>query len=889
MHLPPFAMQQYERYLPTAFDGSLSLLEKVNMVIHRIHEVGGITNDMIDRWNEVYEWVMNEGLEHAVVGQLQLWHDDGTLAKIINEEIFQELNELINQALKELEKLEGLTEVVNNAIIEIEKLIDDLGERAINVKSFGAVGDGVTDDLVAFNEAIKTGKPVYIPDGVYRVSGGIRLPSNAFIWGSGIDKAIIRFTDDAPTGDCLVFNDDIQRGNTNINISNLTLDGNAQRISQSFGGTGGSRDSNLTIRASRDVYISNIKSINAGLHGFDITCGGLDYPYLGDGTTALYPSRFVFITDCEASHFGDDGFTTHHSEYLHISNSYAHSPRLRGNQNGFEVDDGSRHVTLTNNTSEGCYGGIEIKAHANAPAPYNISVNGHMSIEDVRSYNFRHIGFHSSTDPDSRTARNIICNSLVSIRPNNRKGFQNEATPRALVISAYNGVVVNGLSAYTDDPGELLESVVAMQFKCRNISLNGIMLNGFAKADNGIYVTGGSQRADNVNIANVTLLNSGDAGISVGGNVESVSITNVNGIFESGNGFALVTCVNSNPQISGVSGQGYGIIVRLAGVEYNEGLTIFNGAFRGASKSSGNIHEDAFLLGTTGSSQATNSKTGILASSSSEANGERSLVASSSLSKTKSTYNTILGALECETTETGNTIFGSSNSRTTGNRSSLFSSYAVEQRGSYKVVGGFGELDASGRPQHSNTKWELDSLNGHIKASGAITGSNVWTDYGEYFETLDGETIDSGYLVTLENGKIRKADYGDNIIGAISETAGVVLGESTWHWKDMYMRNEFGGYIYEDKEVDGVVERVPVLNPEYDENKEYIPRSERDEWCIVGLVGQLYIRIDETVEVNHGVDAVDGVATMGATGIVMEIIQEFDSIKGYGIAKLLLR
>lgn len=40
----------------------------------------------------------------------------------------------------------------------------------VNVRDFGAVGDGVTDDTAAFNAAGETGKAVYVPGGTYRLS-----------------------------------------------------------------------------------------------------------------------------------------------------------------------------------------------------------------------------------------------------------------------------------------------------------------------------------------------------------------------------------------------------------------------------------------------------------------------------------------------------------------------------------------------------------------------------------------------------------------------------------------------------------------------------------------------------------------------------------------------
>lgn len=98
-------MQPYERYLPTAFDESLSLLEKVNKVIWKLDKLGKLTNDMLDRWNEVLEWVMEDGLKQAVLDQLNEWLEDGTLKEIIEEEIFQELRDDVDDLQKEFNKL----------------------------------------------------------------------------------------------------------------------------------------------------------------------------------------------------------------------------------------------------------------------------------------------------------------------------------------------------------------------------------------------------------------------------------------------------------------------------------------------------------------------------------------------------------------------------------------------------------------------------------------------------------------------------------------------------------------------------------------------------------------------------------------------------------------
>lgn len=866
--LTDLKIQEYESVLPTAFDDALTMLQKINKVIFRLNELGKLTEEIAIKWNELIEWIVSDGLTDLVQGTLESWYQEGRFAELVIQ------------------------------------IIDELKEQGVSITSFGAKPDG-SDSADAIEAAIASGFPVYIPNGTFSVSRGIKVPSNTIINGAGIGNAVIQFMENVPRSENVMYNESINGGNENIFLSNFTLDGNVRgRFGGVVSGEGGTRGSGLTFRRVRNGSINRIHSTDNVLHGIDITCAGIDYPYLGDGTTAPNPSEHIVITECEADRFGDDGITTHHSQYLTISNCYSHDPRVRDNCNGIEIDDGSRHVLLTANRSKGCYAGIEIKAHADASASYNVIINGHLSIEDVRSYNFRHIGHHSATDPISLTARNIIASNLSSVNPNNNKGFQGDITPRALAISGYNGVTVNGLSAYTDNPNLLTDSVVTVQFNARNVNLSNFVLNGFKNTENGVYVIGGGRKADNINITNMVMNNSGRNAVYIGGGISSANITNVSAIASEMTGAKyVVQSVNSNPQIMGISGEDYPNLMRIAGVDYKNGLTLLNGGFRGASTSSGLIDDAGAILATTSGCEASGSKSFVASSSSSKASGERSTVLSASGSESTGVYAFIAGSLNARATNENNFVLGSSTSDAVGNRSSVLSSYGVRSAGSYKVNGGFGEPDSNGRGLASNIKWELDSLNGKIKASDSITGSSSWSDYAEYFESVDGEVFPSGTLVALHGDKIKKATETDTIIGVISETAGVVLGEATHHWQGRYKLNEFGGYEYETKTVteplfdpDGIVigqkefqVKMPVEHEDYDPTSKYTSREERDEWHIVGMVGQVYVRCDETVVAGEGIQAKNGIAAKGNQFIVMKVTTPFDATKGYGVAKVLMK
>lgn len=67
----------------------------------------------------------------------------------------------------------------------------------VTVKSMGCVGDGVTDDTVAFtnaiNEAISVGKVLYINPGTYLITDRLKITSSLFVLGGNHDTTIVKF------------------------------------------------------------------------------------------------------------------------------------------------------------------------------------------------------------------------------------------------------------------------------------------------------------------------------------------------------------------------------------------------------------------------------------------------------------------------------------------------------------------------------------------------------------------------------------------------------------------------------------------------------------------------------------------------------------------------
>lgn len=144
---------------------------------------------------------------------------------------------------------------------------------------------------------------------------------------------------------------------------------------------------------------------------------------------------------------------------------------------------------------------------------------------------------------------------------------------------------------------------------------------------------------------------------------------------------------------------------------------------------------------------------------------------------------------------------------------------------------------------NTDTEFNLRG-DGNGLCDGAWTGGGA--DYAEYFEWADGNLMNEdrrGYSVSLVGDKIKIASEGDTIIGVISGNPSAV-GDSAWnHWSGKYLRDDFGSYLKDDQ-------GNRILNPNFSEEKEYVPRESRPEWSMVGLVGKLRVRNGQQIPTN---------------------------------------
>lgn len=159
-----------------------------------------------------------------------------------------------------------------------------------------------------------------------------------------------------------------------------------------------------------------------------------------------------------------------------------------------------------------------------------------------------------------------------------------------------------------------------------------------------------------------------------------------------------------------------------------------------------------------------------------------------------------------------------------------------------------------------NSAMQVD-FSGNIYAGGAY--KTIGADYAEYFEWLDGNTKNQdriGLFVTLDEDKIKLANKGDYILGVISANPSIVGNSAELDWHDKYKTDVYGRLIYDES-------HNLILNENYNDMLEYIPRGARKEYGKVGLLGQLVVQDDGTCEVNgYCTASVNGVATKSDSG-----------------------
>lgn len=148
-----------------------------------------------------------------------------------------------------------------------------VGMSCVNVKSFGAKGDGVTDDTAAINAAITSigagSKALYLPEGTYIISSTLILPKDNFVlFGAGRGASVLMGAVSFTTGDML----QLQSGGDYVTLRDFSI-----TMKSSTARTSGA---SININGSNDVIIKNI-AIFFPYIGISVS-GGASKIYISD-------------------------------------------------------------------------------------------------------------------------------------------------------------------------------------------------------------------------------------------------------------------------------------------------------------------------------------------------------------------------------------------------------------------------------------------------------------------------------------------------------------------------------------------------------------------------------------------------------------------------------
>lgn len=179
-----------QRVLPQVYDESLSYSELLGKALH-------LLNQVIDTTNEYFS---SEYLEGHVNKKLSEWLQDGTLEQIINVDIFNDLRNKIR--------------------------------KVITPEDFGAVGDGVTDDIQAFEQMVQysydNNSKMILSNKVYGISRTLYVYEHQQM--EGLSDTVIKALNNF-SGDSVIKSYDYDNVNIQyFGIFNIAIDGNWQYV-----------------------------------------------------------------------------------------------------------------------------------------------------------------------------------------------------------------------------------------------------------------------------------------------------------------------------------------------------------------------------------------------------------------------------------------------------------------------------------------------------------------------------------------------------------------------------------------------------------------------------------------------------------------------------------
>jgi len=189
----------------------------------------------------------------------------------------------------------------------------------VNVKWFGALGDGSTDDSTAFQNAVNTTYPILVPSGTYKINIGIN--NRTIIRGMGNTLSIVKPYDTSIAA--MIYNyaamsspGGLSYWNYHSKIENLGfVSASKTGVGFSFGKT------NPANHATNDEFANNVNFYNCAFSGFD---KGVNFPF-GNIGTSFYSCEFF------SNRYGVYTINNKVGSTMHAGNKYFYDGEFHSN------------------------------------------------------------------------------------------------------------------------------------------------------------------------------------------------------------------------------------------------------------------------------------------------------------------------------------------------------------------------------------------------------------------------------------------------------------------------------------------------------------------------------------------------------------------------------
>lgn len=216
--------------------------------------------------------------------------------------------------------------LINNDIAGINKKV-----TFTTPEFFGAVGDGVTDDSTAIQNAIdESSIIIFQPDKVYVISTPINIHSNKLI---GLNGSTIKLVSEHPINMFRI-----------IDSENVTIENGKFESIWEVGYE--SKEIPIVVSSSRDITFNNIEVTNCICDGMYI-----GYEYWYSGTDAFVTSN-IKVKDCYIHDVGRNGISLVSGDNVIIENT--------------------RFSNISNNLPKAC---IDIEPETNNVNPHNLHIS----------------------------------------------------------------------------------------------------------------------------------------------------------------------------------------------------------------------------------------------------------------------------------------------------------------------------------------------------------------------------------------------------------------------------------------------------------------------------------------------------------------------------------